>query len=138
MATSRRILSTYLDESFRLHNVYRKFPDLEIETDVGLRYTPDLIVIADDRKYPFWGECGQNSIRKTAWLLKHTRLEKMVLFKIGMNIDSLIKQHRNEIPTKYRLKNRLILINFVSEIIDLTNTKEIEKVSNDWYSEIEI
>jgi hypothetical protein len=115
-----------------------KYPNLEIETDVNLRFTPDLIVLADDRKYPFWGECGQNSIRKTAWLLKHTRLEKMVLFKIGMNTESLIKQLKSEIDKKYRLKGRLSLVNFVSEIVNLTESKQIEKVSVDWYSETEI
>lgn len=115
-----------------------KYPDLEIETKVNLRYKPDLIVYSDDRDFKFWGECGQNSIRKTVWILKHTRTEKMVLFKIGLNTDSLIKQLREEIEEKYRLKGRLSLINFVSEIVDLTADKQIEKVSKDWYLETEI
>ena len=112
-----------------------EFPDLEIETSVNLRYKPDLIVLGEDRSFKFWGECGQNSIRKTAWLLKHTRTEKLVLFKIGMNGVQLAKQLREAIPTKYRTHQRLLLINFVSEIIGLTATKQIEKVSRDWYSE---
>lgn len=112
-----------------------KYPDLEIETPVNLRYKPDLIVFSEDRNFKFWGECGQNSIRKTAWILKHTRTEQMVLFKIGQNSDSLIKQLREEIEEKYRLKSRLTLINFVSEIVGLTADKQIEKVSKDWYSE---
>lgn len=115
-----------------------KYPDLEIETKVNLRYKPDLIVYSDDRDFKFWGECGQNSIRKTVWILKHTRTEKMVLFKIGLNTDSLVKQLREEIEEKYRPKGRLSLINFVSDIVNLTADKQIEKVSKDWYLETEI
>jgi hypothetical protein len=116
----------------------KKYPDLEIETPVDLRYTPDLFVVGEDREFKFWGECGQNSIRKTVWLLKHTRTEKLVLFKIGQNTDSLIKLLREEIEEKYRPPERVSLINFVKEIVDLTATKQIEKVSKDWYAETEI
>lgn len=112
-----------------------KYPNLEIETKLGLRYTPDLIAFNEKNDYAFWGECGQNSIRKTHWILKHTRTEKMVLFKIGMNTESLIKQIRDEIPPKYRENGRLVLINFVKEIVKLTESKQIEKVSQDWFSE---
>ena len=115
-----------------------KYPDLEIETAVNLRYKPDLIVLSEDRQFKFWGECGLNSMRKTAWLLKHTQTEKFVLFKIGQNVDSLIKQLREEIEEKYRPSGRISLVNFVSDIVNLTATKQIEKVSKDWYSEIEI
>lgn len=115
-----------------------KYPNLEIETKLGLRYTPDLIALSEKNDYAFWGECGQNSIRKTHWILKHTRTEKMALFKIGMNTESLVKQIREEIPPKYRENGRLILINFVKEIVKLTETKQIEKVSQDWFSKFEI
>lgn len=112
-----------------------KYPNLEIETKLGLRYTPDLIALNAKNDYAFWGECGQNSIRKTRWILKHTRAEKMVLFKIGINAEQLIKQIQAEIPQKYRAGGRLRLINFVSEIADLTADKQIAKVSNDWFAE---
>lgn len=115
-----------------------KYPNLEIETKLGLRYTPDLIAFSEKNDYAFWGECGQNSIRKTHWILKHTRTEKMVLFKLGMNTESLVKQIREEIPPKYRENGRLILINFVKEIVKLTESKQIEKVSADWFSKFEI
>ena len=115
-----------------------EYPDLQIETPVGLRYKPDLIVVSENRDYKFWGECGQNSIRKTAWLLKHTEIEKFVLFKIGQNSEQIAKQLREEIPGKYRFAGRVLLINFVKEIVELTATKQIEKVSRDWFSEIEI
>ena len=114
------------------------FPNLEIETKVGLRYKPDLIAFGENGDFAFWGECGQNAIRKTHWILKHTRTEKMVLFKIGFNSESLIKQLRDEIPAKYRSPGKLVLINFVNEIVKLTESKQIAKVSKDWFNEFEI
>jgi hypothetical protein len=114
------------------------YPALEIEMKVGLRYKPDLIAVARNGDFDFWGECGQNSIRKTHWILKHTRTSKLVLFKIGINIEQLIKQLRGEIPAKYRSNGKLRLINFVSDIKNLTAAKQIEKVSRDWFTEIEI
>ncbi|MBA2737860.1 MAG: hypothetical protein H0U50_13870, partial [Pyrinomonadaceae bacterium] len=112
-----------------------EYPHLEIETKVGLRYKPDLIAQNGNGEFDFWGEAGANSIRKTYWILKHTRTEKLVLFKIGRNAEQLIKQLREEIPAKYRAGSKLVLINFVSEIVSLTASKQIAKVSRDWFSE---
>jgi len=114
------------------------FPNLEIETRVGLRYKPDLIALNDEHDFAFWGECGQNSIRKTHWILKHTRTEKMVLFKIAANAEQLIRQIRSEIPAKYRPPAKLRLINFVGGIDGLTASKQIAKVSDEWFNEFEI
>lgn len=115
-----------------------KYPHLEIEKRVGLRYKPDLIAQTSERDFDFWGECGQNAIRKTHWILKHTRTKKLALFKIAASVEQLTKQLREEIPEKYRPKNSLILINFVSDIVKLTESKQIAKVSQDWFSEIKI
>ena len=112
-----------------------EYPNLEIEVKIGLRYKPDLIAIGSAGNFEFWGECGANSIRKTHWILKHTRTEKLVLFKIGQNVEQLIKQLRAEIPAKYRLGGRLTLINFVSDIAGLTAERQISKVSRDWFKE---
>ncbi|MCY7375053.1 MAG: hypothetical protein LH472_03680 [Pyrinomonadaceae bacterium] len=106
-----------------------EYPALEIEVKVGLRYKPDLVARNDDGDFLFWGEAGANSLRKTAWLLKHTRTEKLALFKIGQNANQLVEQLRTEIPAKYRPNGRLILINFVGGIKDLTRERQIEKVS---------
>jgi hypothetical protein len=113
----------------------RQYPHLEIETKVGLRYKPDLIAQNENGEFDFWGEAGANSLRKTHWILKHTRTEKLVLFKIGCNAEQLIKQMREGIPAKYRAANKLVLINFVPEIANLTATRQIEKVSREWFSE---
>lgn len=116
-----------------------KYPLLEIEKRVGLRYKPDLVARNPaNGEFLFWGECGLNTIRKTAWLLKHSGTEKLVLFKIGFNTDALIKQLRKEISAKYRPKNRLILINFTKDIVNLTADKKIEKVSDKWFEKFEI
>ncbi len=116
----------------------KKYPTLEIEVRVGLRYKPDLIAADENGEFLFWGECGLNSIRKTKWLLKHSRTEKLVLFKIGINETQLIEQLREEVPAKYRPPGRLILINFVRDIVGLTADKKIEKVSQDWFTEFKI
>ena len=112
------------------------FPQLEIETKVGLRYKPDLVARDAENNFLFWGEAGENSTRKTYWLLKHARVGQLVLFKIGINPEQFASQLRNEIPAKYRLNGKLVLVNFVAEITELTAGKQIEKVSSDWYSKI--
>ena len=116
----------------------QEYPTLEIEVKVGLRYKPDLIAQNASGDFLFWGECGANSLRKTNWLLKHTRAEKLVLFKIGQNTEQLIKQLREEIPRKYRPVGRLLLVSFVADIKDLTASKQIAKVSTDWFREFTV
>ncbi len=115
-----------------------KFPNMEIETRVGLRYKPDLVAVKENGKFAFWGECGQNTIRKTVWLLKHSGTENFALFKIGFTIAPLIEQLRREIPEKYRADGRACVVNFVSDIAEITAGKEIEKVLPEWFQKIEI
>lgn len=115
-----------------------EYPQMEIETKVGLRYKPDLVARGRAGEFLFWGEAGSNSLRKTAWLLKHTRTRKLVLFKIGQNPAQLLEQLRREIPEKYRPQNRFFLVNFAAEIVGLTASKEIAKVSRNWFDEFEI
>ncbi|HEX8734918.1 MAG TPA: hypothetical protein VF721_06340 [Pyrinomonadaceae bacterium] len=115
-----------------------EYPHLEIEVKVGLRYKPDLIAVGEAGDFDFWGECGANSLRKTVWILKHTRAKKLALFKIGINADQFIRQLRAEIPAKYRAAGKLVLINFISGIVNLTASKQIEKVSREWFDKFEI
>ena len=112
----------------------REFPQMEIETKVGLRYKPDLAARDEAGSFLFWGEAGDNSFRKTLWLLKHARVERLVLFKVAVNQEQFIKQLREEIPAKYRPPGKLVLINFPANIAELTAGKQIEKVSTDWFS----
>jgi hypothetical protein len=115
-----------------------EYPQMEIEVKVGLRYKPDLIAVDEAGDFDFWGECGANSLRKTAWILKHTRAKKLVLFKIGINAEQFTRQLRAEIPAKYRAAGKLVLINFISGIVNLTASKQIEKVSREWFDKFEI
>jgi phage gp46-like protein len=110
------------------------FPQMEIETKVGLRYKPDLVARGESGDFLFWGEAGENSIRKTLWLLKHAQVRQLVLFKISINAEQFLKQLREEIQAKYRADKKLVLVNFSSRIVELTAAKQIEKVSSDWFS----
>ena len=115
-----------------------EFPQMEIEQRVGLRYKPDLVARGENGDFHFWGEAGENSFRKTLWLLKHARVERLVLFKIAVAETQLVKQLRAEISAKYRANERLILINFVSGIKNLTGAREIERVPKNWFKQTEI
>ena len=109
------------------------YPNLEIERKVGLRYKPDLIAVFDSGGFDFWGECGLNSIRKTNWVLRHANTQRMVLFKMGGPIDQLVAQLSAEIPKKYRADDKLTLISFYPEVVELTANHQIAKVASDWY-----
>lgn len=113
-----------------------EFPQLEIEVRVGLRYKPDLVAREADGRFSFWGECGANSLKKTAWLLKHAKVDKLVLFKIETNVAQLVSQIREEIPERYRPAGKLRVINFVSDIVRLTEERETLSVPREWYTEI--
>lgn len=116
-----------------------EFPALEIEQRVGLRYKPDLVA-RDTRegRLLFWGECGATSLRKTAWILKHTRVERLVLFKIERRVAQLIEQLRETISPRYRQPGRLLLINFIEDIVERTSERRIARVPPGWYTETKI
>ena len=112
-----------------------EFPSLEVERPVGLRYKPDLIAIGPGGEFDFWGECGLITVRKTVWLAKHSGAKRVTLFKINYGVEQLADQLRELIELKYREGLRLRVINFVSGIKDLTASRQIAKVSADWYTE---
>jgi hypothetical protein len=111
-----------------------KFPELAIEQKVGLRYKPDLVARASDGQFLFWGECGQTTVRKTAWLLKHGGVERLTLFKIGINSEALANELRAAIDRRYRLAERAVIINFVSEVAELAESRRIESVPAHWFT----
>ncbi|HEV2881731.1 MAG TPA: hypothetical protein VGX24_10675 [Pyrinomonadaceae bacterium] len=114
-----------------------EFPAMEIERRVGLRYKPDLVARADSAEFAlpfaFWGECGQTAVRKTAWLLKHAGVARLVLFKIGSS-GALVKELRDAIDERYRAPERLVIINFVSDITERTRERRIARVPGGWYT----
>jgi hypothetical protein len=115
-----------------------EFPGLEIEKRVGLRYKPDLVALDETGRFLFWGECGANSLRKTAWLLKHAGVERLVLFKIGHNAAQLAEQLREVIAPRYRPSGRALIINFNADITTRTAHRLIERVPESWYTQTAI
>ena len=113
----------------------REFPRLEIEAPVGVRYKPDLVARDETGRFAFWGECGANSPRKTAWLLKHAGVERLVLFKIGRSVAPLATMLRESIAPRYRPPGRAVLINFVEDVAALASERRIERVPENWYTE---
>ena len=111
-----------------------EFPELAIEQKVGLRYKPDLVARALDGRFLFWGECGQTTVRKTAWLLKHAGVGRLVLFKNAINAEALANELRAAIDRRYRLAGRAVIVNFVSEIVELAESRRIARVPAAWFT----
>ena len=109
-------------------------PGLQVEVKVGLRYKPDLVAVGSDGGFDLWVECGMVSLAKTAWLMKHTDARSIAIFKIGWHVEQYLEHLRAAIAVRYRPAGRLSVYNFVSGITDLTASKQISKVSPDWYS----
>lgn len=113
-----------------------EYPHIEIERRVGLRYKPDLVALNHDRagaRFLFWGECGLVSMRKVAWLLKHGRIERLALFKLGVSGDALVRELRDAVEPRYRADGRLMLFNFTADIIESAG-REIVEVPESWYT----
>lgn len=119
-----------------------EYPNLEIELPVGLRYKPDLVALAVDEdgraapgaRFKFWGECGLVTVRKVAWLLKHGRLERLVLFKIDCGVAPLVREMQDVVGERYREHGRLVLVNFVADIAERTSSRRIPRVPPGWYT----
>lgn len=111
-------------------------PDLQIEHAVGLRYKPDLVERdLNSGRFSFWGECGTTSVRKVGWLLKHAGVERLVLFKIGRNVQAFAGEIRAQVQHKY-LRGQLIIINFDGAIVRETLTRKIDRVPASLYETI--
>ena len=115
-----------------------EYPALEIERRVGLRYKPDLVARGAGREFDapfaFWGECGQTAVRKTAWLLKHAGVARLVLFKIDGHPAALLKELRDSIDERYRAPGRLSVVNFAPDIVARTRERRIARVCESWYT----
>lgn len=121
---------------FAMH--VEEFPQLEIEVGVGLRYKPDLVArraVADfaGRRFPFWGECGQTSVRKVAWLLKHADVGRLVLFKMTASPAALAASLRAEVGARYLAGGRLEVVNFAANVAELAG-RRVARVPQSWYT----
>jgi hypothetical protein len=115
-----------------------EFPSLEIERRVGLRYKPDLVARGDDGRFLFWGECGKNSVRKSAWLLTHAGVERLVLFKIERDVAQLAQSIRGAVNPRHLTRGRALFINFVGDIVERTVDRRIARVEADWFTTLEV
>src|SRR5687768_6413900 len=123
-----------------------RYPGLEIELPVGLRYKPDLVALNDGDggrpragvRFLFWGECGMVSMRKVAWLLKHGDTERLVLFKIGSGVTAYTRELRDAVEPRYRERGRLTLVNFTADVASRAVERRIESVPEGWYQKIEV
>lgn len=119
----------------------RSYPDLEVELEVGLRYKPDLVALAPDesgRRFLFWGECGQVSVRKVAWLLKHGDVGRLALLKIISGVAPFAAELRAAVEARYRPEGRAVLYNFVPDIAVRAASRRVERVPREWYTETAI
>ena len=111
-----------------------EFPELKIEHPVGLRYKPDLVAQDEHGRFRFWGECGQVTVKKLAWLLKHASVRRLVVFKLHhAAVFPLVSDLRAEVSPKYRAGDRIEIISFAPDIIERTITRRIPEVSPEWY-----
>ena len=116
-----------------------EYPGLEIERPVGLRYTPDLVARSGaGRRIHFWGECGLVTMRKVAWLLKHGGVERLVIFKTDCGVRMLAEELRATIDERYRPPQRLLIINFVSDITLRAASRRIAHVPHSWYTRVAV
>ncbi len=119
-----------------------RYPNLEIELPVGLRYKPDLVALNDaggaGARFRFWGECGMVSMRKVAWLLKHGDTERLVLFKIGCGVSAYTRELRDSVGTRYREGGRLTLVNFVADVAERADERRVTEVPAGWYETVEV
>jgi hypothetical protein len=116
-----------------------EFPGLEIETKVGLRYKPDLVArrAPEDfrrRQFLFWGECGQASVRKVGWLVKHADVELLVLFKMLGNAGAFVSELRASIEPRYLAGERLQVVNFPADIVERAAGRSVARVPESWYT----
>jgi hypothetical protein len=115
------------------------FPALEIEAKVGLRYKPDLVARrgAEDfrrRRFLFWGECGQTTVRKVGWLVKHADVELVVLFKMMGNTGPLVAELRAAIDRRYLAGARLQVVNFAADVASRAADRGVARVPESWYT----
>jgi hypothetical protein len=123
-----------------------RYPNLEIELPVGLRYKPDLVSLNEGEggrpragaRFRFWGECGMVSMRKVAWLLKHGDAERVVLFKIGSGVTAYTRELRDSVDPRYRERGRLTLVNFAADVAERAAERRVESVPEGWYEEFDI
>ena len=116
-----------------------RYEGLEIERRLGGRYTPDVVALGEDGRVLFWGECGTVSMRKSAWLAKHSGAEALAFVKIGVG-RAFVAELRRAIEARYRPEGRIALFSFEPETRDRVEALRlrVDAVPEEWYRRFEV
>ena len=116
-----------------------KYEGLEIERRLGGRYTPDVVAVGDDGRVLFWGECGSVSIRKAAWLAKHSGAGELAFFKLAL-AAGFVAELRDAIDARYRSPGRIGVYSFAAGTRERVEALalRLETIPADWYRRTEV
>jgi len=92
-----------------------RYEGLEIERRLGGRYTPDVVALGPDGKPRFWGECGSVSLRKVAWLAKHSGAGEIAFVKLGAGTGFAFEA-RGAVEERYRPPGRIWVYGFDASV----------------------
>jgi hypothetical protein len=112
----------------------RRYAGLEIERNLGGRYTPDVVAVGSDGRALFWGECGTVSMRKVAWLAKHSGAAEIAFTKLGGG-HGFAAEARAAIDARYRPPGRVVVYGFDPEVIPRLRAHglRLDQVEAGWY-----
>jgi hypothetical protein len=114
-----------------------RYDDLEIETRLGWRYTPDVVSFDEAGRPRFWGECGSVSLRKVAWLAKHSGADCLAFVKLGGG-SGFALEARDAIADRYRPPGRIVVIGFREDVPSVVRELRLrlDAVPAAWYRRI--
>ncbi len=116
-----------------------RYEGLEIERRLGGRYTPDVVALGEDGRARFWGECGTVSMRKVAWLAKHSGAERLALVKIGIG-PAFAAELRRFVDERYRPEGRIAMYSFEAETRNRVEAQglRLDAIPAGWYRRFEV
>jgi hypothetical protein len=116
-----------------------RYDDLGIETRLGWRYTPDVVSLDGDGRPRFWGECGSVSLRKVAWLAKHSGAAELAFVKLGGGAG-FAAEVRGAVEERYRPPGRVVVIGVREHVPGLLQSLGLraDAVPGDWYRRIPV
>lgn len=117
-----------------------RFPDLEVERNLGGRYTPDLVSVDAEGRPRFWGECGSVSMRKVVWLAKHSGAGELAFVKIAGG-TGFATEVRDAVEERYRPPGRLAVYGFREDVARIVREADLRigaVVPPDWYRRVEV
>lgn len=116
-----------------------RYEDLEIERRMGGRYTPDVVAVAPDGRIRFWGECGTVSMRKSAWLAKHSGAGELAFVKLGAG-PAFTAELRRAIDARYRPEGRIAVYSFAPETRNRVEALDLrlDAIPDSWYRKMDV